>query len=285
MIHKNFLVVLVYCFTTFVIAQNKTSEKDVRTEPITVEGCQYEEEIYECSQEKLQIATFQFLKSSDVLKVANSTTKDTIFVNVNLYTDENGNVNNELSSLKFHETEMKLIPVEPVISLKDFKIELAPISKKRNSFLRSHLFLKIDRENNTFIPLYTYVPKRVPFSGPEVTIIYPGCKKAKTNKERKRCMAEKISAFVGKNYNTRLGKRLNLDGIIKIYVVFKVNEQGKVVEIRSRAPHPKLEKEAIRVTRRLPRMQPATIENIPVSTMFTLPIVFKVNESAPTRKK
>jgi hypothetical protein len=32
-------------------------------------------------------------------------------------------------------------------------------------------------------------------------------------------------------------------------------------------------------------MKPATIENVPVSVSYTLPIVFKVDESAPKRKR
>lgn len=285
MIHKKLLTGLLCCLAILSNAQTDAPKKAITAESTVVEGCQYEEEIYECSSEKLQRATFQFLKPSDAIKVANSTKKDIIFVNMSLATDENGKVVKERSSLKFHETEMKPLAVEPTTPLEDFQIELAPISQKQNSYIRSHLFLKIDRENNIFIPLYDHVPERIPFSGPEIGVIYPGCKKAKTNKERMRCMSTKTSEFIGKNFNTRLGKKLNLDGIVKIYVVFKINEQGKAVQIRSRAPHPELEKEAIRVARRLPRMQPATIENIPVTTTFTLPIHFNVNGKAPKRKR
>lgn len=274
MTHKNFYIILLCFFTTVLTAQKK--KKSIAPEPTTVEGCQFEEDVFQCSTEKLQRATFQFLKPSDVTNVLNIITKDTVLINMRLGTNKNGEVVKKYSSLKFYESEMKPLALEPSTPIEEFQIELAPVSKARNSFISSHLFLQIDRENNKLIPLYDYVPKRVPFSGPEVGVIYPGCKSAKTNKERKRCMSTKISQFIAKHFNTRLGRKLDLSGIQRIYVVFKINLQGRPVEIRARAPHPKLEKEAIRIIKKLPKMTPGTIENIPVNVVYTLPIIFNL---------
>lgn len=273
---KNFLSGLLCCFAITAFAQKNNSKKTITAESTVIEGCQYTEEIFDCSREKLKEAIFKFLKPADASAVAEKTKKDTIFVRMELATDETGKVVPERSFFKFHETEMKTIEVTVATPLEDFQIELAPISQKQNSYIANHLFVKIDRENNSFIPLYNHVPERVPFSGPEVGVVYPSCEKAKTNKEKKRCMSTEISEFVGQNFKTRLARKAKLNGIVKVFVVFKINEQGKAVNIRSRAPHPILEKEAIRVIRRLPRMKPATIENIPISVNYTLPIVFKV---------
>ncbi|PTX63715.1 TonB-like protein [Kordia periserrulae] len=279
---KNLLSLLIFFFSLLISAQTEKSKKDI-PESTVIEGCQYEEDVYECSKEKFRRSIFQYLKPSDAILIAKNTTKDTIFVDVMFATDSVGKVDKERSSLKFHETEMKPFKIETSSSPVDFQIELAPISQKQTSYIRNHLFLKIDRKNNIFIPLYDYTPKRIPFSGPEVGVVYPGCEKASSNKERKKCMATNISKFVAENFNDRLGKKLGLDGINRIYVVFKINEEGKVKEIRSRAPHLKLEQEAIRVIKKLPDMQPATIENIPVSVNYALPIV--LNVSAKERKK
>jgi hypothetical protein len=286
MTYKNFYLVLVVCFFTVIVtAQNKKQKKPIVPEATTVEGCQFEEDVYQCSEEKLQRAIFQFLTSSDVTNVANITTKDTILVNMRLGTNKSGKVLEKHSSLTFYESEMNPLAIEPATAIEDFQIELAPVSKKRNSFIKIHLFLQIDRETNTFIPLYDYKPKRIPFSGPEVGVIYPGCKSAKTNKERKRCMSTKISKHVAKRFNTRLATKLDLNGVQRIYVVFKINLQGKPIEIRARGPHPELEKEAIRVVKKLPKMTPGTVENIPVTVMYTLPIVFNVEGKSSNRKR
>ncbi len=285
MMKKYILLALLLCLVIMSNAQTDSKKPSISFEPTTVEGCQYEEEIYECSQEKLQRTTFKFLTPSDVIKVAESTTKDTIFVYTRLYTDSIGKVIKDRSSLKFYERQMRPLTLEPTSSLDDFQIELAPLSKQQSSFISGHLFLKIDRVNTTFIPLYDYIPKRIPFSGPEVGVVYPGCQKAKTEDEKKHCMATKISEFVAKKFNSRLGSKLGLDGIQRIYVVFKINTEGRVVDIRTRAPHPELAKEAERVVKKLPRMQPATVENELIAVNYTLPIVFKVVDKQSNKKK
>jgi hypothetical protein len=107
MIHKKLLTGLLFCLATLSDAQTDAPKKVITAESTVVEGCQYEEEIRKCSEEKLQRATFKFLKPSDVIQVANNTTKDTIFVNMSLATDENRKVIKERSSFKFHESQMK----------------------------------------------------------------------------------------------------------------------------------------------------------------------------------
>ncbi len=42
----------------------------------------------------------------------------------------------------------------------------------------------------------------------------------------------------------------------KVYISFKVDKEGKVVEIQARAPHKDLEREATRVMNSLPKMIP-----------------------------
>jgi len=281
---KNFLTLSLCLFTLLASAQT-TNPKKSSPESTVIQGCQYEEDVYECSKEKLRRSIFEILKPSDAMLIAKSTKKDIIFVNAIFATDSVGNIDKKISSLKFHETEMNPIDVEIATSPEDFQIELAPISKMQDTYIRNHLFLKIDRKNNVFIPLYDHKPERIPFSGPEVGIVYSGCKGAKTNEERQLCMGKKISEFVAKNFNTKVGKKLDLKGIQRIYVVFKVNTIGKVIDIRSRAPHPDLEKEAIRVVRRLPRMQPALIENTPINVTYTLPIVFNMDDKKPKERK
>lgn len=283
MVHKKLLTGLLFCLTILLNAQTNAPKKAITAESTVAEGCQYEEEIYECSREKLQRATFAFLTPLDVLNVAKSTKQEIIFVNMSLATDNEGEIVKERSSLKFHETQMKPLAVEPTTPLEDFQIELAPVSQKQNSYIASHLFLKIDRENNVFIPLYDHVPERVPFSGPEIGIIYPGCNSATTNEDKKRCMSEKVSKFVGENFDTELATKLDLDGIQKIFVAFTVNKEGKPIKIRSKAPHPKLSEEAERVIKLLPKMQPATIEGISVNVSYALPIVFKIK--SPRKRK
>ena len=48
--------------------------------------------------------------------------------------------------------------------------------------------------------------------------------------------------------------------------------------VRSRAPHPRLEKEAARVINMLPKMKPGKQRGKPVIVPYSLPITFQVQD-------
>jgi len=116
----------------------------------------------------------------------------------------------------------------------------------------------------------------VPFSIIENVPVFPGCEKG-NNDAKKKCMSDKINQFVQRNFNTDLAQDLGLDsGIKRIFVSFKVDTQGNIVGIRSRAPHPRLEQEAARVIQKLPKMKPGRQRGKPVNVPYSLPITFRV---------
>jgi protein TonB len=118
----------------------------------------------------------------------------------------------------------------------------------------------------------------VPFAVIENVPIYPGCESMKNNDQRKKCMSEKIDEFVRKKFNADLGSQLGLTGINRVIVQFKIDKNGNVTDVRSRAPHPRLEQEAARVINSLPKMQPGKQRGKPVGVMYSLPIVFQVQD-------
>lgn len=106
--------------------------------------------------------------------------------------------------------------------------------------------------------------------------IYPGCERLKNNEERKSCMNEKISLEVSRKFDAAIGEKLGLSGIHRIYVNFRIEPTGNITIIGARGPHPKLEEEAIRVAKTLPEMQPGKQGGKPVGVIYTLPIIFKI---------
>ncbi|AXG69506.1 hypothetical protein KORDIASMS9_01729 [Kordia sp. SMS9] len=119
--------------------------------------------------------------------------------------------------------------------------------------------------------------EEVPFAFIEDAPIYPGCEKFKSKKERKKCMSEKIQKLINRKFNTGIAEDLNLDsGVQRINVLFIIDENGNVVGIQSRGTHPKLEKEAERVVKLLPKMEPGKQRDQNVKVKYTLPIMFKV---------
>ncbi|MEM6684826.1 MAG: energy transducer TonB [Bacteroidota bacterium] len=122
------------------------------------------------------------------------------------------------------------------------------------------------------------VIEEVAFAFIEDAPIYPGCEKFKTKEKRKQCMSEKIQKLINRKFNTGIAEDLNLNsGIQRINVLFIIDENGKVTGIQSRASHPKLKKEAERVVKLLPQMQPGKQRDQNVKVKYTLPIIFKVD--------
>tara|TARA_R110002050_G_scaffold57866_7_gene130222 strand:+ start:6124 stop:6330 length:207 start_codon:yes stop_codon:yes gene_type:complete len=64
----------------------------------------------------------------------------------------------------------------------------------------------------------------------------------------------------------------------KINTQFKIDKNGNVIDIKTRAPHPLLEKEAKRVLNLLPQFTPARQRDKPIAVVYNLPIVFQIEE-------
>jgi len=118
----------------------------------------------------------------------------------------------------------------------------------------------------------------VPFAVIEDVPIFPGCENLNNNEERKQCMSQKISQFVNREFDTDLGAELGLSGVNRVIVQFKIDEKGNITNVMSRAPHPRLEQEAARVINKLPKMQPGKQRGKAVGVMYSLPIVFQVQD-------
>jgi len=117
----------------------------------------------------------------------------------------------------------------------------------------------------------------VPFAVIENVPEYPGCERG-SNSQKRKCMSEKIAKFVQRKFNTDLAGDLGLSGRQRISVIFKIDKNGKVTGVRSRAPHPRLEKEAERVIKMLPRMKPGRQRGKAVIVPYSLPITFQVQD-------
>lgn len=116
----------------------------------------------------------------------------------------------------------------------------------------------------------------VPFAFIENVPVFPGCEKEKGNNAKKKCMSNKIAKFVNKKFNVDLAGDLGLTGRQTIRVLFKIDKNGNVTNVQSRAPHPRLAKEAERVIKLLPKMKPGKQRGKAVTVSYTLPIIFQV---------
>lgn len=91
----------------------------------------------------------------------------------------------------------------------------------------------------------------------------------------RKCSDEAIKIFVRSSFNTELSNDLGLTGYQRITTSFVIDKKGKIINIRVRAPHPKLQDEAIRVINLLPKMKPGKVNGKAVAVSYLLPIIFK----------
>jgi len=107
-----------------------------------------------------------------------------------------------------------------------------------------------------------------------------GCKKLEgDNKALKKCLSKNISSYVAKKFSKDVIKEVKRKGIKctnRIYVSFYYNKEGKPEDVAAIASHPLLEKEAIRVVKKLPKVKPGMKNGAPIRVRFMLPIVFRI---------
>jgi len=108
------------------------------------------------------------------------------------------------------------------------------------------------------------ITEDVPFTVIEDVPVFPGCKGDR--QELKVCFSKKIRAYVSRKFDVNLASDLGLsEGRKRISVMFTIDTKGAVTEIKARAPHPRLEREVIKIIKSLPKMTPGKQRGTPVN--------------------
>ncbi|MGB2128924.1 MAG: energy transducer TonB [Flavicella sp.] len=115
----------------------------------------------------------------------------------------------------------------------------------------------------------------VPFVAVEYAPVFPGCVGNATR--LKDCFESRIRRHVQKHFNAYLASDLGLSsGLKKIHVQFTIDSKGEISDIVVGAPHPRLETEAKRLTKLLPKMKPGRQGSKNIGVRYSLPITFQV---------
>ena len=196
--------------------------------------------------------------------------------NFRIYSVFTVNANGEIENVKVRAPHPKLKEeTERVLAMMP---KLAPVNKN-GKYVSGKYTLPISYNMNNVknvpLSLNSMNNTDVPFAVIEEVPVYPGC--TGTREEKAKCLNNKIQKFVRQNFNADLSKTVNLPkGRKKVWVVFRIDENGDVVDVNARAPHPKLREEAMRVARLLPKMKPGRQRGKEIGMKYTLPISFNV---------
>lgn len=106
--------------------------------------------------------------------------------------------------------------------------------------------------------------------------VFKGCE-GLNEEESRICFESKIQKHVKRYFNPEIAQDAGLrSGKYKIYTQFVIDKTGNITDVKIRAPHKRLEKEANKVIGRFPQFTPGKQNNKPVKVRYTLPISFKV---------
>jgi len=112
----------------------------------------------------------------------------------------------------------------------------------------------------------------IPFAVIEDVPIFPGCEGAK---DKRACFNEMMQKHIIKNFRyPEIAQEMGVQG--RVNVMFTIQKDGSIGNIRYRGPDKNLEAEALRIIEKLPRMTPGKQRGRAVRVPFSIPIVFKL---------
>lgn len=112
----------------------------------------------------------------------------------------------------------------------------------------------------------------VPFAVIEDVPVFPGCEGAK---DKKACFQDQMQEHIRKNFRyPEIAQEMGVQG--RVSVVFVIQKDGSIGDIRMRGPDKNLEAEARRIIEKLPKMTPGKQRGRPVKVPFSIPITFKL---------
>ncbi len=95
--------------------------------------------------------------------------------------------------------------------------------------------------------------------------------------EKRDYFSSKIGDFIRSNFNMETTINLGLKGMQRIYTQFTIDSLGYVNDILVRAPHPKIEREIKHIISLLPQFIPAKQDGKNVAVIYSLPVIFNVD--------
>lgn len=112
----------------------------------------------------------------------------------------------------------------------------------------------------------------VPFAEIDEAPVFPGCENAA---DKRACFLESVQNHVRKHFNyPKEAQEKGVQG--RVAIMFGIDADGDIVDIKSKGPSPILEAEAQRIIAKLPKMEPAMQDGKPADVIFSIPITFKL---------
>lgn len=178
---------------------------------------------------------------------------------------------NEVVPITFHTPPPPppKIQVPPIIEVVDNDDDIVETVIESNEIDQDTEIAKVDEIN--FIAPPT-IDEPIPFAVIEDVPVFPGCENAN---DKRVCFQEMMQKHVRKNFRyPEIAQEMGLQG--RVNIIFTIQKDGSIDDVRMRGPHETLEKEAARIISKLPKMTPGKQRGTPVKVPFSIPITFKL---------
>lgn len=114
----------------------------------------------------------------------------------------------------------------------------------------------------------------IPFAVIEDVPVFPGCEGQPKDKLRD-CFNDMMQKHINKNFRyPEIAQEMGVQG--RVNVMFVIQKDGSIGNVRMRGPDKNLEAEAARIIGKLPKMTPGKQRGRAVRVPFSIPITFKL---------
>ncbi|APZ46736.1 hypothetical protein BW723_10770 [Polaribacter reichenbachii] len=115
------------------------------------------------------------------------------------------------------------------------------------------------------------------FIGSEKIPLFPGCENSVNYEDAKKCFSRGVQMHFVKKFDADLPNNLGLSkGRKRVFIAFKINTKGKIINIQVKAPHPRIKEEVIKVMQQMPLIEPGTQGGEPVNIKYSIPFTMIV---------
>ena len=102
--------------------------------------------------------------------------------------------------------------------------------------------------------------------------VFPGCEEGD-----KKCFSLMVQKHFVKNFNMELVNTLGLKtGKKRIFIAFKIDKNGDIIDVKARAPHKQIKEEVLSVMQTLPKMIPGEHKGELVTVNYSIPLSINV---------
>lgn len=272
---KRILIALLFCIATInTIAQNRAIEGFIQPY-ITVNSCGEKQ----CFTNAI-ISEIKEVLREDSLKVILEN-KNKILLGIRFIVDKDGSIFENSIDVSNPSEEIRNKIRERLINIKGIN----PVRNELGiAILESfELYTKLTLEDGEIVSESfkdsTEFNKVISREKKFIAPIYKGCNKyVDSNKNLRKCFSNNMKMVVRDNFNVKKATiGFDFSGTFRTFIIFKVNEQGKIIEAETFSQTKEMGTEALRSIKKHKKITPGTSDGKTVKVRYTIPITLRLD--------